>query len=120
MIYLLILSLIGINFSFWNVLTFSSIFFLISITIFTRYKKKLFDILKISSSSIEDVYFLKPKEQRYLKRIFAHIKFFKNETKDTDKSEDKKENKAQDEDNENLNYEQLSFKNPNFRERFIA
>lgn len=119
-IYLLILSLIGINFSFWNVLTFSSIFFLISITIFTRYKKRLFDILKISSSSIENVYFLKPKEQRYLKRIFAHIKFFKNKTKDTDKSEDKKENKAQDEDNENLNYEQLSFKKPNFRERFIG
>jgi hypothetical protein len=93
-VYLNVLSLLGVTFSFLNVAVFSGIFFALSIFIFFRYKRRLLNVAKFSSGSIDNVYFLN------LKRM----KFFRKRAKFDMQAEHK--------------FEQLSLRKPDLKTRF--
>lgn len=93
-IYLNILSLLGISFSFLNVAVFSGVFLIISIFIFAKYKRRLLDVAKFSAANIDNVDFLK----------FRRIKII-----NTKSGQDLKQE---------YNFEQLSLKKPDFKTRF--
>ena len=71
-VYLNMLSLLGIGFSLLNVSIFSGIFFLISSFIFSKYKKRLFEVAKFSLGSIDNVYFLNLRRIRLFKKAGEH------------------------------------------------
>lgn len=67
-LYLNMLSLLGISFSFLKISVFSGIFLIISIFIFAKYKRRLIEVAKFSAGSIDNVFYLDLRRMRIIKK----------------------------------------------------